>query len=98
MILNETQIAAVQQQLNVAPIETDNPAMPQLIEAFGEHTFYADLNGLHVLEALPDDTEGVAPGTAVVIQIAEWTGDDRTNLAPVDPNTSNVLVSLNDPE
>lgn len=94
MKLNAAQIDIVEQQVSVRPIEDDSPAMPQLKEVFGDHTFYVDANGLHVLEVLPEDMDGAQPGTAAIIQIAEWTNEDKNALAPIEPRAAGSVVSI----
>ncbi len=96
MKLTDDQVAVVEQQTGAIPIPANDQAVTSLTEAFGDHTFYADPNGLHVLEALPEDMEGVTPGTVAIIQIAEWAGEDRNSLAPIEPKALGAVLNLND--
>jgi len=96
MKLTDDQVAAVERQTGANPIPAEDPAVSQLVEIFGEHTFYADPNGLHVLEALPEDMEGVTPGTVAIIRIAEWAGEERNSLSPIEPKALGSVLNLED--
>jgi len=92
MKLNTAQIDAVRQQTNIEPLPEGNTDVDQLKTHFGDHTFYLDMNGLHVLEPVKDaDIEGEP---AAVIRIAHWTDDDRTALAPQSPEVTGSVVKL----
>ena len=60
MKLTQQQIEAVRSQLNVEPVEDDHPVQKELEEAFGQYTFYADPNGLHIFEKA--EPAGAEPG------------------------------------
>ena len=96
MKLNAKQVDAIERQTGAAPIPEDNPANGALQDAFGEHTFYADQNGLHVLEAVNlEETEG---DHAAVIQIAEWANDEKNELLPIEPRHTGAVIGLQAPE
>lgn len=95
MLLSDTQIAAVEQQTGAKPIPADDPSATQLQEAFGAHTFYADPNGLHVIEALPEDMEGVEAGMAAIVQVAEWQDEQKSGLVGIEPRALGSVVNLN---
>lgn len=94
MILSNTQIAVVEQQTGAKPVPADDPVNTQLQEAFGDHTFYADPNGLHVIEALPEEMEGVQPGMAAIVQIAEWSDEQQSSLQAVEPRALGSVINL----
>lgn len=96
MKLSTQQIAAIKQQTDADPVAEDHPAAGQLREAFGDHTFYVDRNGLHVFEALEAPEGGGAP--AALVQLAAWTDEDMTSLAPQEPQVSPVVVDLENAE
>ena len=93
MKLNTVQVEAIEAQTGAIPIPHDNPANEALINVFGEHTFYADQNGLHVLEtvAVEETTTGEH---AEVIQIAEWANDDKSELQPIEPRRTGAVFGL----
>lgn len=96
MKLSDSQVAAIGRQTGAEPVSHTNPAFPQLVEIFGSHTFYVDAIGLHIVEALPNDTEGYDYGSAVVIQIAEWIDENKDKLAPIDPKPGGTVLKLDD--
>jgi len=94
MLLSDTQITAVEQQTGAKPIPAEDPSAAQLNEAFGSHTFYADPNGLHVIEALPEDMDGVEAGMAAIVQVAEWQDENKTSLVAIEPKALGAVVNL----
>ena len=96
MILTDTQIAAVEQQTGAIPVPAEDPSATQLQDAFGAHTFYADPNGLHVIEALPEDMEGVEAGMAAIVQVAEWQDEEKSSLVAIEPRALGAVVNLDE--
>jgi len=94
MKLTTEQVGAIERQTGAIPIPDDNPASEALTEVFGDHTFYADQSGLHVLE--PVEIEEAEGPHAEVIQIAEWTTDDKDELQPIEPQRSGAVLGLDD--
>lgn len=92
MKLTAEQVDAVARQTGAQPIPYDNPAQEALQNVFGEHTFYADPNGLHVLE----EVEGVETDAAhaEVIQIASWANDQMDELQPIEPKRTGAMLPL----
>ncbi len=103
MKLTAKQIENVEQNTGLQPIPEDNPAMSQLKENFGDHTFYLDERGLYVLEA-PTQSDGEAKaGTeeeshATAVQVASWADDQKTALQPHEPVATDAVVKLSPPE
>lgn len=93
MKLTNQQVVAVREQTGADPIDDENPAMDTLREAFGDHTFYADINGLFVVEPI-DEEPSEGGETAELVQICAWTDEQRTALQPVEPQGSGVRVEL----
>lgn len=95
MQLNEEQVDAITRQTGAVPIPADNPANAALENAFGAHTFYADPNGLHVLEEVQLDDEG---DHAEVMQIAEWANEEMSELQPIEPKRTGAVFGLQAPD
>ena len=94
MKLNAEQVDAIERQTGASPIPEDNPANEALQNVFGDHTFYADQNGLHVLEEVQmDDAEG---DHAEVVQIAQWANDEKSELQPIQPQRTGAVLGLQD--
>lgn len=92
MKLTTEQVDAIERQTGAQPIPADNPAQDALESAFGEHTFYADPNGLHVLE--PISTAGADGNHAEVLQIATWASETMDELQPIEPKRTGAVFSL----
>lgn len=95
MKLTSEQVGAIERQTGAIPIPEDNDANEALTNVFGEHTFYADQNGLHVLE--PVNIEEQDGDHAEVIQIAEWANDSKDELQPIEPQRTGAVLGLDDP-
>ncbi|MEX0695595.1 MAG: hypothetical protein WD075_14185 [Rhodospirillales bacterium] len=95
MKLTTEQVGAIERQTGAVPIPDDNPASESLTEVFGTHTFYADQEGLHVLEPVAAAQEQDAD-QAEVVQIAQWTTDAKDELQPIEPQRSGSVLSLAD--
>lgn len=91
MKLSDDQVKAVEEQTGLQPIPEDNPAMPQLKENFGEHTFYVDDRGLYVLETAENDE---SQNHATAVQIASWTDDNRNALQAHEPQATDAIFKL----
>ena len=73
-------------------VPDDNPAMPQLNQLFGDHTFFLDGDGLHIIEPVT-----AAPADApmgVLIKLASWRDQNRTSLKPHAPEPTDIVVRL----
>ncbi len=94
MKLNDRQLAVIESHTGAIPLADTDPAAEPLKGAFGEHTFFLDPNGLYVFEGVnvPDAEAGTEP--AVLIQIAEWTDETRTSIAPVEPKPADLVLDL----
>ena len=96
MKLTKQQIESVRNQLSVEPVEDDHPVQKELEEAFGQHTFYADPNGLHIIEKA--EPAGVDPDNGdfgIFMQIAVWKGEDQESLKSIDPQQVGNVLSFN---
>lgn len=86
---------AVKQTLNqfeAQAVPDNHPAMPQLSQAFGEHTFFLDNTGLHIVEPVQATDSGKQQG--VIIKLASWSDPTRTSLAPHPPESTDLVVVL----
>ncbi|MBK1698098.1 hypothetical protein [Rhodovibrio salinarum] len=91
MKLSDNQVKAVEEQTGLQPIPEDNPAMDQLKENFGDHTFYVDDRGLYILETPQEDT---AQSQATAVQVAQWTDENRNALQAHEPQATDAVFSL----
>ncbi len=83
-------------QTQVEPISEDSPAIGRLEKAFGDHTFYADPNGLHVLERQGAEKEH--DNVVEVIQIAIWADEKKDALRPIEPRRTGAVLRLHMPD
>ena len=73
-------------------VPDDNPAMPQLNQLFGDHTFFLDGDGLHIVEPVTAASSGTPMG--VVVKLASWRDARRTSLKAHPPEPTDVVVAL----
>ena len=72
-------------------IPDSNPTASRLSELFGDHTFFLDSDGLHIVEQI--ETDRAAP-VGKVVKLARWKDKEHTSLAPQKPEATDVLVLL----
>lgn len=77
-------------QFGAEAIPDTHPVIPQLSELFGDHTFFLDGNGLHIVEPVERTPTGVQAGK--VVKLASWSDDNHTSLAPHRPEVTDVVV------
>ncbi len=93
MKLNSAQVQQTLNQMNAQVVPETHPAVTQLTDVFGDHTFFLDENGLMVLE--PSDspqTDGQASGE--VVSLADWSDSTLTSLAPHPPVSTGTIIVL----
>lgn len=95
MKLSSAQIAQVEDQLGADPIPEDHPAVGQLKETFGDHTFYVHPDGLVILQRADRSNSGKQ--AASLVKLASWTSEERDSLAVHEPERTDVVVTF-DPE
>jgi hypothetical protein len=78
-------------QFEAEALPDSHPAIPQLNETFGEHTFLLDEEGLHIIEPAEDATAGDLVGT--VVTVGRWTSDGKS-LALQQPEPSDIRIDL----
>jgi len=79
-------------QFEAQAIPENHPAMPELNRLFGDHTFFLDGSGLHIVEPAVGDDEGGQ--SANVVRLASWNDAERTSLAAHEPEPTDVMIEL----
>jgi hypothetical protein len=93
MKLTSEQVTRTTNQFEVQALPDSHPAIPQLKELFGEHTFLLDANGLNILE--PDDANPRGRVQAArVVNLANWSDETLTRLAPHEPEPTGAVIEL----
>jgi hypothetical protein len=92
MKLNSSQVERTLTQLEAQAIPDNHPSALELNRVFGEHTFFLDESGLHIVEPTVPDEDGLAAGQ--VVKLASWQDAGRTRLAAHEPEPSDVIVAL----
>jgi hypothetical protein len=90
MKLNAMQLKQTLNQMDAQVLPEDHPAVGQLNNLFGEHTFFLDDSGLKVLE--PAETANPQAETGEVVSLADWSDASLTSLRPHEPETTGVVV------
>jgi hypothetical protein len=93
MKLTSEQVARTINQFEVQAIPDSHPAIPQLNELFGDHTFLLDTNGLNILEPADEIPRGPVQA-ARIVNLANWSDDTLTRLAPHEPEPTGAIVEL----
>ena len=93
MRLTSEQIDGVTSQFEAQPVPQDDRLLAELNRIFGEHTFFLDNSGLHIVEKLAESEEPVAR-TVRVVKIASWTDPDHRTLAAHRPEPTDVVINL----
>lgn len=95
MKLNAALTERALDQIDAQAIPEDHPAVAQLNSIFGDHTFFLDTEGLHIVE--PSGANNSGTQTAQVIKLAEWKDANRNSLVPHEPRPTEVKVVLDAP-
>ena len=93
MKLTSEQVARTINQFEVQALPDSHPAIPQLEELFGEHTFLLDTNGLNILEPADANPRGRVQA-ARVVNLANWSDENLTRLVPHEPEPTGAIVEL----
>ena len=93
MKLTSEQVTRTTNQFEVQALPDSHPAIPQLKELFGEHTFLLDANGLNILEPADASPRGRVQA-ARVVNLANWSDETLTRLAPHEPEPTGAIVEL----
>jgi hypothetical protein len=90
MKLNTALVERTLSQFEAQEIPENHPAAPQLTQVFGDHTFFLNGSGLHVVEPL--DGAAAEPDSGTVIKLAAWTDQERSKLAPHEPEPTGIVI------
>ena len=90
MKLNSTQVAQTLNQMNAQVLPDNHPAVTQLTDVFGDHTFFLEESGLKVLEPSEAPATGMEAGE--VMSLADWTDASLTGLTPHEPEPTGTIV------
>ena len=93
MKLNATQVKQTLTQMNARVLPEDHPAVGQLIELFGDHTFFLDENGLKVLEVVEPAEEDTQAGK--VVSLADWSDSTASTQRTQKPEDTDDVGVLN---
>ncbi|CAN7607130.1 hypothetical protein LJR220_005582 [Bradyrhizobium sp. LjRoot220] len=92
MKLNSTQVKQTLSQFDAEVLPDNHPAVPQLNNLFGNHTFFLDSRGLKVLE--PAGAPETDAQSGEVVSLADWSDATLTSLRPHEPEMTGVVVVL----
>lgn len=92
MRLSSAHVERALTQIEAPAIPDNHPVVPQLTELFGDHTFFLGNSGLSIVE--PADAPPSGMKTAKVINLAAWKDENRTSLAPHEPQPTDVVIVL----
>jgi hypothetical protein len=93
MKLTPTQVEQTLDQFPAQAIPETHPVLLELTKLYGEHTFFLDGQGLSIVEStLPDGD--AKQKTGVVINLATWADETKTQLAPHEPEPTDIAVEL----
>lgn len=92
MRLTSAQVEQTLNQFNARPVPDDHPMTAQLNGLFGDHTFFLDAAGLSVVEPAESPEPGVRMGK--IVNLANWTDENLTSLAPHEPEPTQLMIVL----
>jgi hypothetical protein len=92
MKLSSALVERTLNQFEAQAIPEDHPVAAQLIEVFGEHTFFLDGNGLNIVE--PAEPMQTGSQTLRVVNLANWSDANRTSLAPHEPEPTDAIIEF----
>ena len=92
MKLTSSLVERTLSQFEGQAIPDDHPMVSKLSELFGDHTFFLDSNGLNIVELA--DFPRTGPQTARVVNIADWSDEERTSLSLHEPEPTDAIIEL----
>ena len=92
MKLSSTQLKQTLSQFDAEVLPDNHPAVPQLNNLFGNHTFFLDTRGLKVLE--PTGAPETEAQSGEIVSLADWSDGTLTSLRPHEPEMTGVVVVL----
>jgi hypothetical protein len=90
MKLNEVQISKTLAQFRAQVLAENHPAIAHLCETFGQHTFFLDERGLHVLELL--EVPGMEAQEGEMVSLADWSDEGFTKLTTHEPEPTGFVI------
>ncbi len=82
----------MEQELGFQAVPDDHDVTSDLRAVFGDHTFFLNEEGLHILQELEDpDRNDVDAG---VIRLATWVDEDKSALAPHEPQPTEAMLKV----
>jgi hypothetical protein len=93
MKLNSNQVGQTLSQIHAEVLPDNHPAVRQLNDLFGDHTFFLDGSGLNVLEPA-EMPEKEAHAAGEVVCLASWSDETLTSLRPHEPEPTGIVVVL----
>jgi hypothetical protein len=93
MQLTSTQVKRTLSQYEAEAIPINHPALPQLTQLFGDHTFFLDRTGLNILEPADSDP-GADVRSCKVVNLANWNDASPPSLEPHEPMMTDVIVQF----
>ncbi len=93
MLLKSAQLRRVEAQLGIEAVPDEHPVTPKLKEAFGDHSFFLDAEGLNIVEPNPSPESD----SGNVVKLASWT-DNKTKLQGHEPEVLPVKVEIGSEE
>ena len=94
MKLNSAQVQQTLNQMNAQVVPDAHPAVTQLTDVFGDHTFFLDDSGLKVLE--PSDVPQTDGQSGEVVSLADWSDSTLTSLSPHPPVSTGTIIVLHE--
>ena len=92
MKLSSAQVKQTLSQFQAEVLPDTHPAVAQLNNLFGDHTFFLDGGGLKVLE--PVGVPEMETRISEVVSLADWSDATLTSLRPHEPEMTGVVVVL----
>lgn len=96
MKLTPAHIEHVRTQLDLNPMGEDHEAYPALVNRFGDHSFFLNADGLHIVE--PNVTGHGEDRTGALVTLAGWADETRTQLKPHAPKATAHIIELHQRE
>ena len=90
MKLNEVQISKTLAQFQAQVLAENHPAVAHFCEMFGQHTFFLDERGLHVLELL--EVPGMEAQEGEMVSLADWSDEGFTKLTTHEPEPTGFVI------
>jgi hypothetical protein len=90
MKLNSAQVKQTLSQIEAEVLPDEHPAVTQLTNMFGDHTFFLDESGLKVLE--PTEIPETDVQSSEVVSLADWSDATLTSLKPHEPEPTGTVV------